>query len=82
MGPSNLGMGGGVGGDAPTRVSFPGVCGWHPCIVCVCRCGVAGRYGNITGLQDARCFGACAEGYYCPAGSTVATQVACGNASW
>lgn len=37
----------------------------------------AGRYGFLTGLTSSNCSGLCAKGYYCPAGSTVATQNLC-----
>ena len=39
----------------------------------------AGHYGPISGLKTATCADAsCFPGYYCPAGSTSATQNACG----
>src|SRR5262249_21771841 len=37
----------------------------------------AGRYGKSTGLTTALCTGPCAANYYCPAGSTKATQNTC-----
>ena len=37
----------------------------------------AGRYGSTEGLTAATCTGACSAGYYCPAGSTSATQNKC-----
>ena len=39
----------------------------------------AGRYGSTTGLNNASCSGACAEGYFCPSGSIDAQQVRCGS---
>jgi hypothetical protein len=41
----------------------------------------AGAFGNATGLSSAACSGPCAAGYYCPRGSTSATQAPCGGAS-
>ena len=40
-----------------------------------------GKYGATAGLTDAMCSGSCMEGYYCPTGSTSATQVPCGSSS-
>jgi hypothetical protein len=50
----------------------------------VCGLGVAypcpaGRYGSTSGQASADCSGYCAEGYYCPEGSTVSTQSPCGG---
>ena len=47
-----------------------------------CSSGVAydcpgGTYGSTTGLSTNACSGKCTAGYYCPAGSTSATQNAC-----
>lgn len=40
------------------------------------QCG-AGRYGNTTTNSASTCNGACKAGYYCPAGSTSATENYC-----
>jgi hypothetical protein len=40
----------------------------------------AGRFGAAAGLASPDCSGACAAGYYCPSGSTSATQLPCGGA--
>lgn len=37
----------------------------------------AGRYGNREGVTSPECTGACAKGYYCPAGSLVSTAMIC-----
>ncbi len=37
----------------------------------------AGRYGSSIGSSVSSCDGACAAGYFCPAGSTSATQSPC-----
>ena len=37
----------------------------------------SGRYGNTTGMTAVGCTGLCADGYYCPAGSTNATAALC-----
>lgn len=39
----------------------------------------AGRYGLITGSFNASCTGPCQVGFYCPAGSALPTQHACGS---
>ncbi|RLN87726.1 hypothetical protein BBJ28_00020060, partial [Nothophytophthora sp. Chile5] len=39
----------------------------------------AGTFGNSTGLTTAACSGVCRPGFYCPRGSTSATQVPCGG---
>jgi hypothetical protein len=36
-----------------------------------------GRYGSNEGLTTSSCSGACARGYYCPAGSITSTANAC-----
>ena len=51
-----------------------------------CVAGVAtlcppGRYGDVTGATDGQCTGPCLPGYYCPPGSTSATQAPCGSAA-
>jgi hypothetical protein len=38
----------------------------------------AGTYGSGFGLTTSACTGSCTAGYYCAAGSTSATQTACG----
>ncbi|GMF24118.1 unnamed protein product [Phytophthora lilii] len=38
-----------------------------------------GTFGNVTGLASAACSGPCSAGYYCPPGSTSATQSPCGS---
>ncbi|GMF50831.1 unnamed protein product [Phytophthora fragariaefolia] len=38
-----------------------------------------GTFGNVTGLGSAACSGPCLAGYYCPRGSTSATQLTCGG---
>ena len=38
-----------------------------------------GYYGDSQGLSSRECSGECKEGYYCPAGSTHATQNVCGG---
>jgi hypothetical protein len=38
-----------------------------------------GRYGSTFGLSTSWCSGYCTAGYYCPEGSTSATQVECGG---
>ena len=40
-----------------------------------------GRYGTSYGLSSSNCSGVCKEGYYCPQGSTLATQLPCGDPS-
>ena len=40
----------------------------------LCR---AGTYGAEQGLQNASCSGNCSAGYFCAAGSTLATQAPC-----
>jgi hypothetical protein len=37
----------------------------------------AGRYGSSTGNNASTCDGPCSAGFYCPAGSTSATQLPC-----
>ncbi len=44
-----------------------------------CRYCPPGRYGARSGLRDAFCSGSCEAGYYCPEGSTSATQNPCGS---
>jgi hypothetical protein len=39
----------------------------------------AGVYGNLAQAISPACAGPCAGGYYCPAASTKATAVPCGN---
>ncbi len=39
----------------------------------------AGVYGATPELQSPACSGLCAAGYYCPPGSTTATEVPCGG---
>jgi hypothetical protein len=41
-----------------------------------------GTYGATAGLTTAACTGPCSAGYYCPAGSTSATQIACPSGSY
>jgi hypothetical protein len=43
----------------------------HPC--------PAGRFGASSGLDNARCSGPCAPGYYCPTGSSSKNEHACGG---
>ncbi|ETW03965.1 hypothetical protein H310_04372 [Aphanomyces invadans] len=38
-----------------------------------------GRYGSATGETNPLCTGLCRRGFYCPLGSTSATQVPCGG---
>ncbi|KAE9043578.1 hypothetical protein PR001_g5732 [Phytophthora rubi] len=38
-----------------------------------------GTFGNATGLASAACSGPCSAGFYCPRGSTSATQLPCGS---
>lgn len=45
----------------------------------LCKQCAAGRYGATSGLRSSACSGLCAEGHYCPAGSTVATAFPCGG---
>lgn len=40
----------------------------------------AGRYGGIFGETQANCSGVCDAGYYCTEGSTIPTQIQCGDA--
>jgi hypothetical protein len=42
----------------------------------------AGTYGDVTALADPTCSGPCAEGYYCPAGSSSATAQPCGGVAF
>lgn len=42
-----------------------------------CELCPAGTYGAVEGLNSASCSGNCLRGYYCPAGSTSATQFRC-----
>lgn len=44
-----------------------------------CELCPAGRFGNSTGLNSSICSGWCQSGYYCPPGSTSATQMPCGD---
>jgi len=37
----------------------------------------AGRYGRAERLSTSQCTGACAKGFYCPAGSIISTQYPC-----
>lgn len=39
----------------------------------------AGRYGDLTMEQSPACAGNCLRGFYCPPGSTAATQIQCGS---
>lgn len=39
----------------------------------------AGTFGGRNGLSTSACSGKCAVGYYCPPGSTSATQLPCGS---
>ena len=41
-----------------------------------------GRYGDVYGLKDALCSGPCPAGYFCPKGSSNATERICGNATY
>ena len=41
----------------------------------------AGRFGSSIALSSPACSGLCAQGFYCPAGSTLPTQHACGGLS-
>jgi hypothetical protein len=49
------------------------------CVLGVRRECPAGRFGAVAGLGSSDCSGACAAGYYCPSGSTSATQLPCGG---
>jgi len=40
-----------------------------------------GLYGAYAGMAQAQCSGSCNPGYYCPPGSTSATQNPCGDAN-
>ena len=42
-----------------------------------CTSCAAGQYGATTGLNTTGCSGNCSAGYYCPTGSTSATQLVC-----
>ena len=39
----------------------------------------SGKYGGVEGLSDLECSGNCAQGYFCPQGSWLATQNECGS---
>ena len=41
-----------------------------------------GRYSDAYGLASINCSGPCKAGYFCPRGSTRATQYVCGNATY
>ena len=43
----------------------------------ICSQCPPGRYGDRSNLTTSDCSGACAAGYYCPAGSTQRQQIAC-----
>lgn len=43
-----------------------------------CKACSAGRYGASAGLFGSYCSGPCQAGYYCPIGSTSATELECG----
>jgi len=47
-----------------------------------CKQCAPGRYGAVTGLRSPACSGLCAEGYFCPAGSTSNTSFPCGGAQF
>ena len=47
---------------------------------CSGKCA-GGRYGSATGQTASTCSGQCTAGYYCPEGSTSATQNACATNS-
>ena len=47
------------------------------CVNGVARLCPAGTYGGTTGLKTKDCSGLCADGFYCPEGSTSRTQIAC-----
>jgi len=51
------------------------------CVNGVRRPCPAGRYGSRLGEDRADCAGLCAEGFYCPEGSTKAHERACGGPS-
>ncbi len=42
----------------------------------------AGTFGATTGLSSASCTGTCSAGFYCPAGSSSATQNVCLAGTW
>jgi len=48
----------------------------------LCEQCPAGRYGNVTGLEDQGCSGKCAQGYYCPPGSVSEYALQCGGSAW
>lgn len=54
------------------------------CLDGVARACAAGAYGALAGACTATCDGACAAGFWCPPGSTLAAppQRTCGNASF
>ncbi len=51
---------------------------------CVFVSGVfsAGNYGSATTLTSATCTAPCSAGFYCPSGSTSATQAVCGAGTY
>ena len=49
----------------------------HYCVDGVSRKCPVGTFGNTTGLSTKNCSGCCQDGYTCPEGSTLATQVPC-----
>ncbi|DAZ92498.1 TPA: hypothetical protein N0F65_012728 [Lagenidium giganteum] len=51
------------------------------CVDGIARLCPPGTYGNRTRLASSACAGPCAPGYFCPIGSTSATQNECGDAS-
>ena len=51
------------------------------CVAGVATLCPSGRFGNVFGSTDPLCSGGCTAGYYCPPGSTTATQLPCGGAA-
>lgn len=69
------------GGTQVTRASQTVCATGTYCVAGVFIVCEAGVYGASTGLAGPLCSGYCAPGYYCPEGSTSATQAACGGVS-
>jgi hypothetical protein len=71
-----IGSSKGVAGDnacgACTAGSYTNTIGSLSCTACA-----TGRYGSATGESNSQCTGVCAQGYWCPAGSTNNTAVPC-----
>lgn len=52
------------------------------CVGGIASSCLAGQYGSARGMVAAACSGPCSQGYYCPAGSTRATQIACSGVGY